>query len=218
MDTACNRKEFFSFFGGFIFLFPRPFLPCLENLGSWCFGPVSRSLGKIGKRWGMKWECGSKEAAALLRILYLIVGPTIPHHCTSNLDHTSPYLTPKKYLTKMAFTELAALYKAPLLFGIVELDFHILFRWNWCFLWELFIKSDMAVHIYILYSFLVFWKGWYCALPLYLSLSSHNSLPASSPLSLPTLASASHHTPVGIPLPPTRPLVSLKLCSLYDCK
>ena len=119
----------------------------------------------------------------------------------------------------MASTELAALCKAPLLFGIVELDFHILFRWNWCFLWELSIKSVMAVHIYHLYSFLVFWKGWYCALPLYLSLSGHNSLPAtSSPLSLPTLASDSHHTSVGIPFPPNRSLLSLKLCSLYDCK
>ena len=176
-------------------------------------------FGEIGKRWGMKWECGSKEAAALLRILYLIVGPIIPHHCTSNWNiphHTSP---PKKYITKMTSTELAALYKAPLLFGIVELDFHILFRWNWCFLWELFIKSVMAVHIYILYSFLVFWKGWYCALPLYLSLSSHNSLPASSPLSLPTLASVSHQSSSRHTLaPPNRSLLSLKLCSLYHCK
>ena len=84
----------------------------------------------------MKWECGSKETAALLRILYLIVRPTIPHQCTSNWniphqpfgrrENTSPRWLPWNW---QIYTSL--------LFGIVELDFHILFRWNWCFLWGL---------------------------------------------------------------------------------
>ena len=82
-DFIKERKEFVS-----------PTLsPLLGKFGQLMFWTSFWKFGEIGKRWGMKWECGSKEAAALLRILYLIGGPTIPHHAlVTGIYLTIPHL------------------------------------------------------------------------------------------------------------------------------